>query len=511
MSKPKELEKKHLMADGGGAGGGGGAGAGGGAGSGAGAGTGGGAGPGNSSGGGAHGNSSGGGGSAGSGDTGSADSTPSDAPASNFFIGSMVPGKKKKKKKKKKKLKFGDGIYEAILGQRDVSDKHYDRNKLPQIKSKHLIDSPFDYTFKEMDLNDIKPVQSQRVKGLVKSSEKIIIKGEYKPLVVDVNNYLVNGHHRYDAARNLEMDKINVIKVNGTIEELIKYFEEFVSNRKVQEMVNPFKGRTKSPDDYTNTPFTPIEPNKLDAPNLKLNQIDVLKYMIKDDAHGFMLQGLGFDLTGKFNAYTNPHIEKYSSGYKAIQIQGKKLGFDNHKKVSVPSEMKSSVPSSFASGQMSLDFDEPTQDQFLNYPFGFTHSELSGINKFTKFYDWLDTIILTAQSLEKLNKQRMRLKSEISQYVAGDPEAGFNLTGDPKVIEYNQVREKVAVALDVIGNNLPKLAKELYMLKDELKRRYKEGTMQKSQENFSEEWYKDLLDHKILQKTEAIKAQNKQS
>jgi ParB-like chromosome segregation protein Spo0J len=45
--------------------------------------------------------------------------------------------------------------------------------------------------------------------------------GEEKPIVVDKFGYIVNGHHRYDAYKKLNIDVVPVIKVNATIEELI--------------------------------------------------------------------------------------------------------------------------------------------------------------------------------------------------------------------------------------------------------------------------------------------------
>ena len=43
---------------------------------------------------------------------------------------------------------------------RPESDKHFDRNKLPQIRRNHIKDSPFKYKEGIISLDKIKPVQS---------------------------------------------------------------------------------------------------------------------------------------------------------------------------------------------------------------------------------------------------------------------------------------------------------------------------------------------------------------
>ena len=102
-----------------------------------------------------------------------------------------------------------------------VEDKHWARNDLPQIKIDDLQDK---YEFERMHVpfHKLKPVQTERVKGLVKKTLKMIQKGKVdKPLIVDKFGYIVNGHHRYDAYKKLGATYVPVLKVNATIEELI--------------------------------------------------------------------------------------------------------------------------------------------------------------------------------------------------------------------------------------------------------------------------------------------------
>jgi len=102
-----------------------------------------------------------------------------------------------------------------------VEDKHWARNDLPQIK---IDDIEGKYDFEEMyvPFSKLKPVQTERVKGLVKKTLKMLEKGKvHKPIIVDKVGYIVNGHHRYDAYKKLGATYVPVLKVNATIEELI--------------------------------------------------------------------------------------------------------------------------------------------------------------------------------------------------------------------------------------------------------------------------------------------------
>ena len=106
-----------------------------------------------------------------------------------------------------------------------VEDKHWARDNLPQLN----IDDLKDVDFEEMhiSIDKLKPVQTERVKGLTNKTIKMLKKGKHKPLVVDKMGYIVNGHHRYDAYNELikqkffKTDAVPVLKVNTTIEELI--------------------------------------------------------------------------------------------------------------------------------------------------------------------------------------------------------------------------------------------------------------------------------------------------
>jgi|TARA_B100001094_G_scaffold208141_1_gene202011 hypothetical protein len=100
-----------------------------------------------------------------------------------------------------------------------VEDKHWARDDLPQLNIDDLKDEDIEETY--MPFAKLKPVQTERVKGLKEKTKKMIRKGKHKPIVVDEKGYIVNGHHRYDAYEDLGTTYVPVIKVNTSIEELI--------------------------------------------------------------------------------------------------------------------------------------------------------------------------------------------------------------------------------------------------------------------------------------------------
>jgi hypothetical protein len=130
-------------------------------------------------------------------------------------------------------------IYEAVLSTlpNNISDKHFDRNLLPQLKEPDIQASGIKYVRKTIPLAVIKPVQSQRVPGLAQKVAKDYHSID-KPFIVDKNGYLVNGHHRYDAARMLDMHMVDAIVIDASIEDLMQQFPGEVSSTPVSEVIN---------------------------------------------------------------------------------------------------------------------------------------------------------------------------------------------------------------------------------------------------------------------------------
>jgi len=116
---------------------------------------------------------------------------------------------------------------------RPESNKHFDRNQLPQIRRNHVKDSPFNYKEGTLSLDKIKPVQSQRVQGLSKKAQDVFKNKEDRPFIIDKNNYLINGHHRYDAANMLGIKKVPAIMIDADIEDVMNHFAHTTSDTEV--------------------------------------------------------------------------------------------------------------------------------------------------------------------------------------------------------------------------------------------------------------------------------------
>ena len=107
------------------------------------------------------------------------------------------------------------------------SEKYFDRNQLPQLSQEILNQSQFEYIKEVVDRESIIPVQTQRVIGLRVAEKKWLLNDEYRPLVIDKDNYLIDGHHRLDGLTELKIEKVRVLRVNATIEEVIEAFDEY--------------------------------------------------------------------------------------------------------------------------------------------------------------------------------------------------------------------------------------------------------------------------------------------
>ena len=132
----------------------------------------------------------------------------------------LSPGAPKVKKNEPKKS-IAPTKQKELAFVESEEDKLWKRDELPQLNSKDFEDS--EYTLKELkvSIDKLKPVQNERVPGLVKKTIKMLKSGKEKPIVVDKFGYIVNGHHRYDAYNKLGVKTVPVLKVNATIEELI--------------------------------------------------------------------------------------------------------------------------------------------------------------------------------------------------------------------------------------------------------------------------------------------------
>lgn len=101
-----------------------------------------------------------------------------------------------------------------------LGKESYTRDELPQIRKEHLEFIP--HKIQVLALDKIIPVQKDRLKENYTKQLKKIAAGKYAPIVVDSTNRIINGHHRYDVVKMLEMKEISVAKLPYTLEFLIE-------------------------------------------------------------------------------------------------------------------------------------------------------------------------------------------------------------------------------------------------------------------------------------------------
>ena len=111
----------------------------------------------------------------------------------------------------------------------------YTRNELPQIKNKHLENIRHKLT--HLKIVNIIPVQEERFIDKFKRQVDRIIEGKYNPIVVDKNNKIVNGHHRYEAAKMLGYEKIEVAKLPYKLQNILQFFSEQKQKRLTEEEI----------------------------------------------------------------------------------------------------------------------------------------------------------------------------------------------------------------------------------------------------------------------------------
>ena len=163
--------------------------------------------------------------------------------------------------------------------ERGISDKHFDRNQLPQIRKPDVEKSDFTFAEGKILTRLIKPVQSQRVEGLAESAEKGFFEDDYRPLIIDKNCYLVNGHHRLDAAHILGLTEVRALQVDASIEELMDHFKHKISYDKVME--NKININNMKLSDFLYLKFkNSLLEDKMPLGKFGVNEFDILDFFL---------------------------------------------------------------------------------------------------------------------------------------------------------------------------------------------------------------------------------------
>ena len=195
------------------------------------------------------------------------------------------------------------------LQDRPVLDKVFPRNIMPQIRKNNLDDAGYEYEKKKIKLSKLKPVQDQRVQGMHDRALRGFQDGSIRPIIIDKFNYIVNGHHRYDVARSLDMNRVKVIKVNATIEELIDRFSETASDEPTieEQLKAKLQQKLKEKDVVGMNPqakkpyFTPQEADR--AYDEWISQAQV------DQGDGVIIKGTDGNQYRIMTSYGNQHFE----------------------------------------------------------------------------------------------------------------------------------------------------------------------------------------------------------
>ena len=104
------------------------------------------------------------------------------------------------------------------------------RSDLPQLNATLLNEKGIPYEYLRVTISSIKPIQSDRLpfddnKYLERYVK--IINDTYKPLIVDQNFNLIDGHHRYDIMRRMEFFEVaRVLQLGLTYLEVIELFKK---------------------------------------------------------------------------------------------------------------------------------------------------------------------------------------------------------------------------------------------------------------------------------------------
>jgi len=156
----------------------------------------------------------------------------------------------------------------VIVLRNEKVEETYTRSQLPQIKNENL--KKIRHTMEWAKIQDLIPVQEERIIENFKRQVDRIVAGKYNPIIVDCDNKIVNGHHRYEAARLLGYDEVAVAKLPWTIATIV---ENFADGKKKNENSNT----VAFPGTYVKREYVTINGVKM----LK----DVWDYMSNDREH----------------------------------------------------------------------------------------------------------------------------------------------------------------------------------------------------------------------------------
>ena len=118
-----------------------------------------------------------------------------------------------------------------------AQEKYFERNQLPQLNQEILDSSDYSYEKITVPTKDIIPVQTQRVREFRVQDKEWLLNDEYGPLIIDRDNYLIDGHHRLDGIKELQIKNVRVLRVNASIEEVVEAFNKYQDHTPTYEPI----------------------------------------------------------------------------------------------------------------------------------------------------------------------------------------------------------------------------------------------------------------------------------
>ena len=161
---------------------------------------------------------------------------------------------------KHKDHKFERTVKNLAQHMKGPAKETYARDELPQIGKKEL-DNIW-HTKESLAVKDIIPVQKERIQENYAKQLRKIASGNYAPIVVDCENKIINGHHRYDIIKKLAVENVTVIK-------LPLYLENFADGKKnegaeITMWTNPeYQGADVDDKYYKKQPVKIVDVSKL--------------------------------------------------------------------------------------------------------------------------------------------------------------------------------------------------------------------------------------------------------
>ena len=116
-----------------------------------------------------------------------------------------------------------------------IGESGIPRDQMPQISIKD-IEGKYNYKKGTMSLDKMKPVQTERLEAEYAEAVEKIQSGKANPIMLDRKGRIVNGHHRYDAYRDLGYKKVPAVLVDATLEELMKEYAHTVEENFADRM-----------------------------------------------------------------------------------------------------------------------------------------------------------------------------------------------------------------------------------------------------------------------------------